>query len=159
MENNNVELLRQYKELLDQGILTQEEFEAKKAEVLGVQQPASFQRAPQQMPPQQGSFQQVPPQQTPIQRNVPGSVESTISTARTLGILAIVGALTITLGGLICGIIGLSKVNNLEVPPELTAQRDSAKRLNLIGIIIAAALMVIAIIFVSATGCSDGYYY
>lgn len=36
MDNNNIELLVKYKELLDNGIISQEEFEAKKAEILSI---------------------------------------------------------------------------------------------------------------------------
>ena len=37
MENKNIpELLKQYKELLDSGVISQEEFEAKKKQLLGL---------------------------------------------------------------------------------------------------------------------------
>ena len=154
---NNVELLRQYKELLDQGILSQEEFDAKKEEVLAkMKQTTVAETAPEATVIPQAAPQ---PQQNTYQTSPDFGLENTISSARTLGILAIVGACTITIAGLICGIIGLSKVKDLNVPPHLTERRDSAKRLNLIGIIIAVVLMIVAIIFVSVSGCSDGYYY
>ena len=86
-------------------------------------------------------------------------VDSTISTARTLGILAIVGACTITLGGLICGIIGLLKVKDLQVPPQLEAAKRSAKKLNMIGIFLAIGFMILAFILVGIAGCSAYSYY
>ena len=98
-------------------------------------------------------------QKSTYQSSPYGELESTLSTAKTLGILAIVGACTITLGGLICGIVGFLKVKDLQVPPQYEAQKESARKLNLIGIIIAAALTVLGFILVGTAGCTANTYY
>lgn len=97
--------------------------------------------------------------QQSYQQTTYDNLESAISTARTLGILSIVGAFIITLAGLICGIIGFVKVKDLKVPDHLVVKRDSAKKLNIIGMSLSIGLVVIAIILVVVMSCAAGSYY
>ena len=148
--------------------------EAKPAQTVPQPAPQSAQAKPQPTPQSaQAKPQPAPAPQQQYQQNTYyntqsgyyqqtasyNPVDSTISTARTLGILAIVGACTITLGGLICGIIGLLKVKDLQVPPQLEAAKRSAKKLNVIGICLAIGFMILAFILVGIAGCSAYSYY
>lgn len=72
-----------------------------------------------------------------------------IDDARTLGILAIVlGILFSPIVGIICGIIGLSKVNSVPDMPELFEKKASAKKLNNLGIAIPIVFWIVAIIII-----------
>ena len=137
--------------------------EAKPARTVPQPTPQSAQAKPQPAPAPQQQYQQNTYYNTQSgyyqQTASYNPVDSTISTARTLGILAIVGACTITLGGLICGIIGLLKVKDLQVPPQLEAAKRSAKKLNMIGIFLAIGFMILAFILVGIAGCSAYSYY
>ncbi|MDO4176239.1 MAG: hypothetical protein Q4D99_02025, partial [Bacillota bacterium] len=85
--------------------------------------------------------------------------EKGISTAHTLGIISIVAGVLFALAGLICGIIGYSKVNGLNAPAELQARCKSARTLCIVGICISAANMLFGIIIGVVTGCESTYYY
>lgn len=99
----------------------------------------------QGQPNNQGFYQSCPPNQAEQQ------FKEVISSANTLGILAIVlGILLTPLAGIICGAVGLSKLNsipNILMNPILTKDKDKAKKLNIMGIVIPVALYIVAIIF------------
>lgn len=72
----------------------------------------------------------------------PKSVEQEISTARTLGIIAIIAGVFIPLAGWICGGIGYSKANKL-IDPNFADVIEGAKKLNLVGLIISTCVFAI----------------
>lgn len=85
--------------------------------------------------------------------------------AKTLGILAIVlGILFSPVVGIICGIIGLAKVNSVPDMPETFEKKAQAKKLNNLGIAIPIALWCVAIIimifvFAGIAGFAGASYY
>lgn len=93
----------------------------------------------------QGYYQACPPNQSEQQ------IKEVISSANTLGILAIVlGILLTPLAGIICGAVGLSKLNsipNIPMNPIITNDKAKAKKLNIWGIALPIALYVVAVIF------------
>ena len=74
------------------------------------------------------------------------SPEQDISSAKTLGIIAIIAGLFIPLAGWICGGIGLSKASNLINRGINTPDVLSAKRNCIIGICVASVIFLIALI-------------
>ena len=86
---------------------------------------------------------------------------SRISGARTMGIISIIAAFIIPIVGVICGAIGMSRMNNLMAPPQLEAQRLSARKLCKIGLILAVIMIVIGVILsvmVQMTAPTTYYY-
>lgn len=77
----------------------------------------------------------------------PKSAEQELSTARTLGIVAIVAGIFIPLVGWICGGIGISKANKI-IAPEFPYTIESAKRLNSIGLIISTCMFFVNIVVI-----------
>lgn len=91
-----------------------------------------------------------------------------VSTAKTLGIVAIVMAFFWPLVSWICGGIGISKANNVVTmaqayaDPYLLSAAEEAKKLNKVGIIISivlAALSIIGIILLMSLGIMAGLDY
>ena len=87
--------------------------------------------------------------------------------ARTLGIVAIVTAFLIPLVCFICGGIGISKANKFitlaqaNADPYMLNDAQSARKLNLIGIILGVVLTVLSVIvyiLVFAFAFSSAYY-
>lgn len=96
-------------------------------------------------------------------RYAPNPVYGIISNARVFGILSIVGAFVISIAGLILGIVGMNKVKNLAVPPEMEYERQKAYNLNKIGFILAIVFIGLSILMAMLGGCisaaSAVYYY
>lgn len=113
--------------------------------------------AQQQYQPQyQQQYQQ--PYQQPYQQYNPNmyadvyyqTAVSTINTADTLGIVAIISAFIIPLACWICAGIGISKVNasNYMAYPDLIVRAESAKKKCKIGIIISIVRFIISFILI-----------
>ena len=109
---------------------------------------------------QQPQYQQVPPQQ--YQQFVNPAQKDT-STAKTLGIIAIIFAFISPLVSWICGGIGISKANGAinvasQMGDMMTLQdAEQAKKLNKIGVIISiviAAISILCYIALMAVGLS-----
>lgn len=84
--------------------------------------------------------------------------ETDINTANTLGIVSIViGLLVSRLVGLILGIVGLSKLNNIPDWPKFASKKADAKRLNKIGIIIPIIIYAIAFVIAILGFCIFGF--
>lgn len=86
-------------------------------------------------------------------RYVPNPVYGIISNARVFGILSIVGAFVISIAGLILGIVGMNKVKNLAVPPEMEYERQKAYNLNKIGFILSIVFIGLSILMAILGGC------
>ena len=125
-----------------------------------------------QYPPQQNSYAQPQYQQQPpyAQPQYPPqqpyqSTSADSSTAKTLGIVAIVAAFFVPLVSIICGAIGISKANAVLAYNPADADALSGKKLGKIGIIISVALFVItllvtilAVVFAMSAGPTYSYY-
>ena len=115
------------------------------------QQPAQPEyQQPQYQQPAQPDYQQNAYQQPAYQQPVAPAPQgkSEASTAKTLGIVAIITAFICTpLVAFICGGIGMSKANAVLAVNPADPEAQSAKKLNMIGIIIAAVVAVIGIIY------------
>lgn len=100
------------------------------------------------------SYYQPDSQQSYYQANQPNQIElemkNNLSTANTLGILSILlGILFTPIAGIICGIIGLSKANNvpdMTMNPLIDKEKAKVKKLNILGIVIPIILWVVAFI-------------
>ena len=103
------------------------------------QQPTYQQPQYQQPAYQQPGYQQ--PYQQPYQ-----PVNPEVSTAKTLGIVAIVAAFFIPLVSFICGGIGLSKANQALAFNPGDFEAANAKKLNKIGLILAGVLVGLAVL-------------
>ena len=105
----------------------------------------------QQVPPQQPQYQQVPPQQPQYQQMPMNNPVKDISTAKVLGIVAIVFGFFRPLVSWICGGIGISKANKAidyarSVGDMMLLQEaESAKKFNKIGVIIGIVVEVLSI--------------
>lgn len=86
-------------------------------------------------------------------RYVPNPVYGIISNARVFGILSIVGAFVISIAGLILGVVGMNKVKNLAVPPEMEYERQKAYNLNKIGFILSIVFIGLSILMAILGGC------
>ncbi len=114
---------------------------------------------------QQGAYAQPAPGVQPMMGTDP---MKEISTAKTLGIVAIVMAFIWPLVSWICGGIGISKANSVitmarsMADPYLLSTAEEAKKLNKVGIIISlvlTALSFILIIILGAAGVMAGLNY
>lgn len=107
------------------------------------QQPAGYEQPQYQQAPQQPQYQQ-PQYQQPYQQ--PMYDAQAVSSAKTMGIIAIIGGIFIPLLGWILGGIGSSKAKNvLAVAPGLPEAEQAAK-LCKIGIIVASVSFLIGVI-------------
>lgn len=104
---------------------------------------------------QQGQYYQPPQynqQQYPPFNQEQSNINDEISTAKTLGIIAIVCGLCLPSIGwivaLVCGIIGLTKVNHALSSPYGASNPDArtAKKMNIAGIVIPIVEVVLVII-------------
>ncbi|MGN0702905.1 MAG: hypothetical protein ACI4KL_07020 [Lentihominibacter sp.] len=86
-------------------------------------------------------------------RYVPDPVYGIIANARVFGILSIVGAFIVSIAGLILGIVGMNKVKNLAVPPEMEYERQKAYNLNKIGFILSIVFIGLSILLAILAGC------
>lgn len=104
------------------------------------------QYVPPAQPVQQPVYQQPQPQQ--YYPNPAAQFESDVDSAKTLGIVALVGAFFLPLISYICGGIGLSKIKKLkpQANEQQTAKLKSAKSLCTAGIIVHTVLVVLSII-------------
>ena len=135
-----------------------------------------YQPQPQYAPPQ---YQQAPPQQQygapdpwQVQYQTMDKMND-VSTAKTLGIVSIIGAFVFTIVCWICGGIGLSKANEIIAFAkqtgnlQLLAEAESAKKLNKAGLIISfvfiglgilAGILIAVIGAAAGLGALDNYY-
>lgn len=93
----------------------------------------------------------------------PNPAASAIESSKLFGILSIVGAFIFSIAGIVLGVIGMNKVKNLVVPPEMELDRQKAYKLNKIGFILSIVFIGLAILLGIISGCvaatSVGYYY
>ena len=114
--------------------------------------PVAEQSAPQPEPQPAVQAQYQAQYQQPVGQYYPNPVsqqiENDIDTAKTLGIVALVGAFFLPLISFICGGIGLSKIKKLkpQANEQQAAKLKSAKSLCTAGIIVRSVLIVISII-------------
>ena len=109
-------------------------------------QPAS-QPQPAPQPQYQSQYQQ-PQQSGQFYPNPVAELDSEVDSAKTLGIVALVGAFFLPLISFICGGIGLSKIKKLkpQANEQQAAKLKSAKSLCTAGIIVRSVFIVISII-------------
>ena len=118
-------------------------------------QEAPEQEAPEEVPMEERYGKPMPAhvQQQYSTRYVPNPVYGIISNARVFGILSIVGAFVISIAGLILGVVGMNKVKNLAVPPEMEYERQKAYNLNKIGFILSIVFIGLSILMAILGGC------
>lgn len=92
----------------------------------------------------QPGFQQVPPQAYNPQA---AQFNNDVSTAKTLGIVAIIAGIFIPLAGWICGGIGLSKAKHCLAMNPASYEAQNAKKLNIAGLIVTSVLYALIILF------------
>ena len=63
------------------------------------------------------------------------------------------GAFVISIAGLILGVVGMNKVKNLAVPPEMEYERQKAYNLNKIGFILSIVFIGLSILMAILGGC------
>ena len=119
------------------------------------EQEAPEQEAPEEVPMEERYGKPMPAhvQQQYSTRYVPNPVYGIISNARVFGILSIVGAFVISIAGLILGVVGMNKVKNLAVPPEMEYERQKAYNLNKIGFILSIVFIGLSILMAILGGC------
>ena len=119
------------------------------------EQEAPEQEAPEEVPMEERYGKPMPAhvQQQYSTRYVPNPVYGIISNARVFGILSIVGAFVISIAGLILGVVGMNKVKNLAVPPEMEYERQKAYNLNKIGFILSIVFIGLSILMAILAGC------